>query len=124
MLKAFADSEIWLWVPAGSGTLDHRQLIAWMKAPKPGQLQRYYRYWGIPDVFSAITRSPHTRSYYYLKVDEIVTKRNNIAHGDLTTEATQADVRIYKEVVSVFCQRADRMLSMQLGRLLSSGRPW
>jgi RiboL-PSP-HEPN len=120
-LALLAQSETWLWLPSETGSLDHSRLLAWMKAPKSEQIQRYFRYWEIDDIFGRITYKPHTRSHLWLKIDELVEKRNNIAHGDLSTEATQADVRTYSKVVETFCVRSDRQLGRRLGRLLSTG---
>jgi hypothetical protein len=81
-LRAFIESEAWLWSKHRVGTLNHEQLLTWMKAPTPKNLVRYYRYWEIEDIFSAVTRAVHTRTDLWLKIEELVHKRNNIAHGD------------------------------------------
>ena len=120
-LALLAQTETWLWLPSETGWLDHGRLLAWMKTPKPEQIRRYYGYWGIADIFGEITYRPHTREHLWLKIDELVGKRNNIAHGDTSTEATQADVRTYSKVVETFCVRADRRLGRRLGRLLLMG---
>ena len=36
------------------------------------------------------------------KIQELVDKRNNIAHGDLTAEATYQDIASYRKVVWTF----------------------
>ena len=120
-LAMLAQTETWLWLPSETGSLDHSRLLVWMKSPKSEQIQRYFRYWGIDDIFSKITYKQRTRSHLWLKIDELVDKRNNVAHGDLSTEATQADVRTYSKVVETFCVRSDRQLGRRLGRLLSTG---
>jgi hypothetical protein len=123
-LADFARSEVWLWTDSGQGVLDHRRLLTWMTAPKPDQIVRYYRYWLIDDIFTMITRKPHTRSYFWLKISELVDKRNNIAHGDIATDATRQDVRQYAATVREFCRRADSALSRQISRLLDIDNPW
>jgi hypothetical protein len=59
-----------------------------------------------------------------MRIDELVTKRNNIAHGDFTVEATYLDVVQYRSAVKTFCERADRRMSSQLARLAAAKRPW
>lgn len=113
-LSALISAEGWLWNAALKGTLNHTRLLAWMSAPKPEKLVRYYKYWNIGDIFSAVTRSPQTRGRLWLGVQELVDKRNNIAHGDYNAQATNADVRRYTESVKVFCVRADSRLSRAL----------
>lgn len=123
-LADFASSEMWLWTNVGTGEIEHARLLAWMKSPDPKRLNRYYGYWGIPNIFVAVTRKTNTRTELYLKVTELVEKRNAIAHGDMSTAATQADVRSYMAAVDTLCTRADAKLSRQIARLFSLDRPW
>jgi hypothetical protein len=120
----FITTDGWLWTTAPPSGLAHGRLLLWMKTPTPANLVRYYRYWGIDDIFGAITRTVHTRTELWLRLDELVRKRNNIAHGDPTTEATQTDLKSYKHCALRFCERADRQMARALGRLVASGRPW
>lgn len=123
-LETFMTTDGWLWTSAPPGDLVHERLLVWMKAPTPRNLVRYYRYWGVDDIFTAITRTVHTRTELWLKLDELVRKRNNIAHGDATTEATHTDLRSYKDCALRFCERADRQLGRALARLVATARPW
>lgn len=123
-LMEFTLTEAWLWDSQSTGALEHNRILAWMKTPKPGEIKRFYKYWGIEDIFGAITKTPHAKTHFWLKLTELVDKRNNIAHGDLTTEATQADVKVYTDVVKNFCTRADRALARQIARSLAISRPW
>ncbi len=123
-LVAFLTAEGWLWNPTLSGTLNHTRLLAWMSAPKPKNLVRYYKYWEIADIFSAVTRSEHTRTRLWLGVQELVEKRNNIAHGDYTAQATNADVQRFTKTVRVFCTRADARLGAVLRRYCPGPSPW
>jgi len=122
-LNKFVREESWLWVPGQGGHLEHKRLLTWMKAPFPKNLKRYYKEWGIEDIFSAITRRIHTRIDLELRISELVGKRNGIAHGDFSVDATQSDIRLYRAAVQVFAERADRALSRQLATLTGSV-PW
>jgi hypothetical protein len=123
-LKEFVKGDGWLWGVSVRGVLDHDRLLMWMKAPTPQNLIRYYRYWDITDIFAAITRETHTRTDMRLKLEELVGKRNNIAHGDPTTEATAADIRSYRVAAERFCTRADRALARGLQRIVGCDSPW
>lgn len=123
-LARFVASDGWLWVNSTQGALLHDRLLAWMKSPKPKELVRYYKYWGINDIFSEITRSAGSRNRLWLGVQELVDMRNNIAHGDYTSQATQNDVRRYMESAQVFCTRADRALLKAMKKLQPAFRAW
>lgn len=123
-LEAFITSDAWLWNAGLSGNLNHSRLLAWMKAPKPENLVRYYRYWGIEDIFTEVTRKQVTRSRLRLGIQELVDKRNNIAHGDVLAQATQSDVERYVDSVRSFCKRADRRLGKMLGQVSGTPSPW
>ena len=115
----------WLWTDdLPSGAVDHRRLLVWMKAPSPQNLVRYYRCWGVEDIFTSITRATHTRTDLWLKIDELVRKRNNIAHGDPSAEATRGDLREYESATLRFCDRADRQLAKALADILDTAAPW
>jgi len=123
-LETFATEDGWLWTQNAPGALLHERLLVWMKAPKPESLVRYYRYWGVDDIFTAVTRRKNTRSALWLSVRGLVELRNNIAHGDFAAQATQADVRRYVAQARQFCERADRTLATQIGRAFAVPRPW
>lgn len=123
-LTQFLSDDGWLWNTGLTGVLSHSRLLAWMKAPKPESLVRYYKYWGIKDVFTQVTRKPHTRNLLWLGVQELVDKRNNIAHGDVSAQATQIDIDRYASSVRTFCERADRLLARILARLTPGHAPW
>jgi hypothetical protein len=124
-LTGFVDNDGWLWSSgATTGLLQHARLLLWMKSPKPDSLIRFYKYWEIDDIFRSITNTSHTYQDLRLRLRELVEKRNNIAHGDVTAEATQHDVRLYSKAVWNFCSRADRKLAMRIRDLLQVQRPW
>jgi RiboL-PSP-HEPN len=123
-LETFVAEDGWLWTRNASGTLLHERFLVWMKAPKPESLVRYYRYWGVNDIFTAVTRTKNTRSALWLSVRGLVELRNNIAHGDFAAQATQADIRRYAAQARQFCERADRALATQIGRAFAVPRPW
>jgi hypothetical protein len=123
-LRAFMASDSWLWADHPVGALDCDALLVWMKAPTPKNLVRYFRYWEIQDIFRSVTRADHTRTDLWLKLDELVRKRNNIAHGDPTTEATPGDIRSYREAALRFCSRSDGRLARSLARIIGAPLPW
>lgn len=123
-LQTFIADDAWLWTENIPGTLLHERLLTWMKAPKPESLVRYYRYWGVADIFTSATRNPNTRSALWLGIRGLVELRNNIAHGDFAAQATQADVKQYMEHARRFCERADRILARQIARTFRLPRPW
>jgi RiboL-PSP-HEPN len=123
-LADFMVSDGWLWTSGTSGPLEHQRLLLWMKAPTPKNLVRYYRYWGIENIFESITRASHTRRDLWLRLEELVSKRNNVAHGDATVEATPADLRLYQASALRFCERADRQLAKTLRELVAVAPPW
>lgn len=125
LLRRFMQTDSSLWIDgAVVNNIDHSRLLVWMKTPSPKNLIRAYRAWGIDDIFSSITRKPTTRQHLWLQIDGLVAKRNNIAHGDLSEEATQSDVRRYSSAVRIFCQRVDRQVSRLVARQFGIGMPW
>lgn len=123
-LRRFAQVDAWLWSKAEKDLLYHERIMQWMKSPKPQEVIRFYRLWGIDDIFTAITRRPHTRQQLFLKLTELVEKRNNIAHGDIATETTANEVREYQKTVAKFCDRVDRRLARKLRVSLSVNCDW
>ena len=110
-LAQFAESDAGFWDGGRSAPqLDHERLLRWMKSPKPKNLVRVYAAWGLPDIFDAITRTPHNRQRLWLQLDTLVAKRNNIAHGDIAEQASPSDVRRFRASVTQFCSRSDRQL--------------
>ncbi len=124
MLSRLVMTDGWLWGSSPKANLDHDRLLRWMKSPSPERASRLFRLWGVPDVFSVITRQPHTRQRMWLKLEELVDKRNDIAHGDAGAEATYRDIVSYVAVVRKFCERADRVLSRALVPYAGGTRPW
>ncbi len=124
-LKRFATDEAPIWLDTEAvANLDVDRLLAHMKAPNCKAIVRAFRIWGIPDIFAAITRSPVSKSRLRLRLDELVDKRNNIAHGDLTVEARYLDVVQYRWAVRKFCASADHRMAAALARISSAARPW
>ncbi|HEV3357509.1 MAG TPA: HEPN domain-containing protein [Pseudonocardiaceae bacterium] len=124
LLAEYSANEGWLWEPnAEIVRLEASRLLEWMKAPSPKSLVRVFRIWGIHDIFRSITRKSTISSQLRLRIEELVSKRNNIAHGDFTVEATYLDVVQYKSAVRTFCGRVDRKFSQQLKSIIGSA-PW
>lgn len=123
-LRTFVADESWLWAANGTGALAHDRLLAWMKAPHARDLVRYFKVWGCDDIFTTITRQPHSRTALWLGVQQLVDLRNNIAHGDYAAQATQQDVRRYMKSARDFCDRVDRHVAASVARLYAVPRPW
>lgn len=123
-LQTFILQDGWLWAAGTRGILVHDRLLVWMKSPSPRNLVRYFKLWGTEDIFTAITRKQSSRTSLWLGVQGLVDLRNNIAHGDYTAQATQADVKRYMAHASMFCERADRQISVAIGRRFQIPRPW
>lgn len=123
-LAAFMTDDGWLWSQNVNGALSAERLLNWLRAPKPADLLRYYRYWDVDDIFARITRTQRARGRLWLGVQELVDARNNIAHGDFAAQPTQIDIQRYLRSVSTFCERADKHLSRALSRLTASAMPW
>ena len=123
-LESFISRDGWLWGDATKGELEAERLLAWMRSPYPDRIKRFFAMWGIDDVFGTVTRAPHTRARLWTRLDELVGKRNQIAHGDPTTGATFQDIASYLAVVKEFCTRSDRAMARILSRHLGNTAPW
>lgn len=124
LLAELITSDAWLWGRNQTGVLQPDRLLMWMKSPNPKALMRYFRYWGIEDIFTRITRASHTRDDLWRRLKELVDKRNSIAHGDLATSATAADIRAYVKAVQTFAVRSDAVLARQLSAMCAIDLPW
>jgi hypothetical protein len=124
-LRSFAVGEATMWIDGAIvSDLDAARLLEWMKAPSSKNVQRYFRQWGLDDIFSAVTRKDSIRADFWLRLDELVDKRNNIAHGDLTVEATHLDVVRFLAALRKFVPRIDACFGRVLGRLAGGAKPW
>ena len=101
-LVDFVNQDAWLWRGNDRGTIIHDRVLVWMKSPKPQSIVRYFRYWEIEDIFEAITRKQNTKARLRLGIQALVDLRNNIAHGDISAQATLADIRSYVSQTSNF----------------------
>ncbi|WP_407193661.1 HEPN domain-containing protein [Bradyrhizobium sp. STM 3566] len=123
-LTDFVSSESWIWTDHSTGNLVHDRLLLWMKAPHPKDLVRFFKLWGAEDIFKAITRTESARKALWLGVQGLVDLRNNIAHGDFTAQATQADISRYMRGIRDFCDRVDRKVAVVVAKQFSVPRPW
>jgi hypothetical protein len=123
-LTQFVAEDAWLWGEAPRAPLDSQRLLRWFTSPTPKKLRRFYRMWGINDIFSEITRARNWYVHLEFKIEDLVGKRSNIAHGDFTAEATYQDVASYRKVVWMFSERADRRLRRVLRRDLDVPCDW
>lgn len=123
-LVRYSADEAELWSPSAPiNILDASRILTWMKSPDPKSLIRFFRIWGINDIFSDITRKKVTYAALRLKLRELVDKRNNIAHGDFTAEATYLDIVQYVSAVKIFCTRSDARFARHLATIIGT-RPW
>jgi hypothetical protein len=124
LLEKYTSNESWLWDAAAPiEYVDPERLLTWMKTPNAKALVKVFQLWGIQDIFKSITKKSTIQGHLRLRIDELVSKRNNIAHGDLTVQATYLDVVQYRAAVRTFCTRADRALARHLVRFVGE-RPW
>lgn len=125
-LSSFIASHGPVWSPGGcSGSLDANELVTWLKSPKPESLVRFYRLYGIENIFYSVTRKPSTRGVLYLGIRELVEKRNNIAHGDFQTQATPMDVTRYLTAVRRFGESADKVFARGVRKMAkATAAPW
>lgn len=126
LLRSFVATHGAAWAPDGrSGSLEALPLLAWMKAPTPESLIRFYRLYGVPNIFDVITRTKSTRGRLYLGMRELVEKRNNIAHGDFQTQALATDVTRYLTAACKFAVSADKVLARAARRMAGTAiAPW
>lgn len=125
-LRDFVRQQGPIWTASGqAGLLEHGELLTWLKSPKPESLVRFYRLYGIENIFKSVTRNASTQSSLYLGIRELVEKRNNIAHGDFQTQALPMDVTRYLIAVRKFATSADLVFARTLAKLADRGqRPW
>jgi len=123
-LQIFAKQDSWLWGNAPKGDLEADRLLRWMRSPSPDRVKKVFGMWGVDDIFSRVTRVPHQRARFWTKLDELVDKRNRIAHGDRTTGATFQEISSYLAVVREFCTRADRIMARAVSQHVGTVAPW
>jgi hypothetical protein len=124
-LTEYSSDEYRLWQPGTRflGLIPERILQS-MKAPTPREVRRFFSYWGIPDIFDEVTRKPVTRKRLWLKLSELVEKRNGIAHGDFGVDVESVEVTTYLNAVSSFCTSSDRVMARAVSRITGRGVPW
>ena len=124
-LDELMDQEARLWVGTlSAGEYKPDRALSWMKGPDPKSIRRYFRMWGVDDIFVAVTRSPITRERLWLRVDEVVNKRHNIAHGDATVDVGASQLTEYRHAVWTLADRSDRLISRRLARTFGISPPW
>ena len=123
-LTAYSLAEAALWRDEPVVVLDPDEILSWMKAPHCRSIVRCFRAWGIDDVFSSVTRTAVNRQRLWIRLSELVEKRNGIAHGDLTVEARYLDIQQYKAAVKKFCASADRLMARTAGTITAGPPPW
>jgi hypothetical protein len=124
-LLGFMSIHASMWTPASNvSTLIAPPFLESMKAPKAKEIIKYFRLFGIQDIFASITHTTAGRNRLVRGVEGLVDSRNGIAHGDQTVMPVRTDLTVYVNVVRDFCSRADRVLCKELAQLTGQGAPW
>lgn len=124
MIELFStEGALWLDGDYQVKELSHERFLNSFKTPRAKPLIKYFRDWGIDDIFTAITRKPTTRKELFLRIDELGEKRNLIAHGDFTVQATASDIRRFLRAVDAFCTRSDRLMRKRICEITGE-MPW
>jgi len=124
-LRQFACRHSQMWLEGAPVTqLDSASNLVWMKSPKVGSVCRYFRMFGIDDIFREVTRSESVYRDLKRSIQSLVDSRNGIAHGDSTVQPNAPQVTEFRNAVDNFGCRADRVFSRQLKRLSRSAAPW
>jgi len=105
------------------GLLDTQMIISDFGNPWPTQIRRVFRRFGITDIFRTI--APQRHHVLTQVLDEIVGKRNEIAHGRLSVSSTRADVQRYKRTAATVCERIDRHTARHVKAICrTQSLPW
>ena len=123
-LCEFVGDESWMFTPGGSGAFEAQRLLSYMRSPKPKTLVRYYRGWGIVDIFKEITRKKRHEVHLRMGIQNIVDLRNNIAHGDYNTVTTRSDLSAMVGIAATFASRSDKALGRAVSKVFGIARPW
>jgi hypothetical protein len=124
-LEEFAREFSAMWTPGSPiGNLDHAPFLAWMKSPKVSNLIRYFRQFGLVDIFSQICRSPASEREMKRELQSLVDLRNGIAHGDQSAQPEATEVTEFRRAVDRFASRTDRVFSGHLARTFGGAKPW
>jgi len=94
-----------------------------MKSPKVPDVIRYFKYFGVNQIFQAVSRTEASRRKMGRSLQGLVDARNGIAHGDQTVQPSRADLTEYLNYVAKFCERADNVMSKRI-EAMTGGPPW
>jgi RiboL-PSP-HEPN len=95
-----------------------------MKSPKVDDVIKFFRLFGIQNIFDRVTTKNTGRSRLTRGLAALVDNRNGIAHGDQTVMPERTELTTYVHVVRDFCTRADKALGKSLERMTNLAPPW
>lgn len=125
-IRAFVDALAWCWEENRVCTdLKADSLISGFDNPLPNRINGMFQHLGITDIVGRAVSLDHSldRHVIQLKVQELVTKRNAIAHTGMTTDLTREDVITYLRCSRRLVRGIDGVVGQQVQRLTSTW-PW
>lgn len=117
-LMEYSNSTAWLFIDNSIGIIDHNKLLTYMKSPNTKNVHRYYKMWGISNIFSSCSMgNRRIEGKIRGRLEEMVTKRNSIAHGDANVTVSSKSLESSIRTIRVFCKSADKELIDIVNRL-------
>lgn len=124
-LREFSSEHAALWNGASAAPLLRPEpLLESMKSPKVADVKRYFKLFGIDDIFHSIARSETVRRQLMRSLQALADSRNGIAHGDQTVQPERTEITGYLNSVSLFCGRVDKFFGQRLATLFGGAPPW
>jgi hypothetical protein len=123
--KLFAD-RMALWQVGGTlqpGMLSTELLRSQMSNPGSREVARFAELLGVADLWESVEDPEHVSIRGVL--NEMVGKRNAIAHGDTAAKSTSTDVDRYVTAIEYFARELDRLVAQAVARVCeASALPW
>lgn len=124
-LLSFVTQHAPMWDPrAKVQSLSASPILESMKSPKIDDILKFFKLFGINDIFAMITVKKTGRTRLIRGLAALVDSRNGIAHGDQTVMPESTELTTYVYVVRDFCTRADKALGTSLRRMTKLAAPW
>lgn len=125
-IETLFQSEGELWrkgVALRVGFLDAATVASQMGNPGSKEIEQFLELLGVADLFDQLDLSglSHLRSH----VNELVAKRNAVAHGEVAATATAADVDRYIRAVEDLAAEVDDLVAVSVQEICQlATRPW